>query len=129
MPNSTIAAWRTGRPWLADTIVCDGLLPWANDFLPPGAKLADQLRRFRANGVDHISLTAAAGREGAVEALGRLGLLRRELSAQESWISIANDDAGIKGAKRDGRLSVSFHFQSATPFADDLDLVAWRLAL
>ena len=74
MPNSMIAAWRAERPWLADTIVCDGLLPWANNFLPPGAKLADQLRRFHRNGVDHISLTAAAGREGAVEALGRLQL-------------------------------------------------------
>jgi membrane dipeptidase len=123
MPNSTIAAWRAERPWLADTIVCDGLLPWANNFLPPGAKLADQLRRFHANGIDHISLTAAAGREGTVEALGRLGLLRRELSAHESWISIASDDVGIESAKRNGRLSVSFHFQSATPFADDLDLV------
>ncbi len=123
MPNSTIAAWRAERPWLADTIVCDGLLPWANNFLPPGAKLADQLRRFHANGIDHISLTAAAGREGTVEALGRLGLLRRELRAHESWISIASDDVGIESAKRIGRLSVSFHFQSATPFADDLDLV------
>jgi membrane dipeptidase len=123
MPNSTIAAWRAERPWLADTIVCDGLLPWANNFLPPGAKLADQLRRFHSNGVDHISLTAAAGREGAVEALGRLGLLRRELGAHESWISIASDEAAIADAKRNGRLSVSFHFQSATPFANDLDLV------
>jgi len=123
MPNSTIAAWRAERPWLADTIVCDGLLPWANNFLPPGAKLADQLRRFHANGIDHISLTAAAGREGTVEALGRLGLLRRELSTHESWISIASDDVGIERAKRNGKLSVSFHFQSATPFADDLDLV------
>jgi membrane dipeptidase len=118
-----IAAWRTERPWLADAIVCDGLLPWANNFLPPGAKLADQLHRFHSNGVDHISLTAAAGREGAIEALGRLGLLRRELGTQESWISIASDDAAIADAKRNGRLSVSFHFQSATPFANDLDLV------
>jgi membrane dipeptidase len=123
MPHSATAAWRAERPWLADTIVCDGLLPWANDFLPRGAKLADQLRRFHVNGVDHISLTAAAGREGAVKALGRLGLLRRELGTHESWISIASDDAGIAGAKRSGRLSISFHFQSATPFADDLDLV------
>jgi len=65
MSHSTIAAWRVERPWLADTIVCDGLLPWANHFLPPGAKLADQLRRFHANGVDPISPTAARRREAA----------------------------------------------------------------
>ena len=62
MTNAMMAAWRAERPRLAKAIVCDGLLPWANDFLPPGAKLADQLRRFHANGVDHISLTVAAGR-------------------------------------------------------------------
>jgi hypothetical protein len=70
MTNSMIAAWRAERPWLAGTIVCDGLLPWANDFLPPGAKLADQLRRFHANGVDHISLTAARRREAAASGRG-----------------------------------------------------------
>jgi membrane dipeptidase len=123
MPHSIVAHWRAERPWLADTIVCDGLLPWANDFLPPGASLAEQLRRFRANGVDHVSLTAAAGNEGTAAALARLGLLRRELREDGDWISIAGENDGILNAKANGKLSVSFHFQSATPFAGDLDLV------
>jgi membrane dipeptidase len=122
MQNS-IPDWRAERPWLADTIVCDGLLPWANNFLPPGASLTEQLRRFHINGVDHISLTAAAGDEGSAAALARLGLLRRELREYGDFVSIASDTDGIRSAKANGRLSVSFHFQSATPFAGDLDLV------
>jgi membrane dipeptidase len=119
-----IPAWRAERPWLADALICDGLLPWANPFLPPGASLATQLRRFwEAGGVDHVSLTAAASSEGPVEAMTRLGFLRRELAADAVWARIADDGPSIRAAKREGCLSVSFHFQSATPFAPDLDLV------
>lgn len=114
---------RASRPWLADALVCDGLLPWANHFLPPGADLARQLRRFRDAGVDHSSLTAAAGSESAQEALTRLGFLRRELAPHADWICVADKLADIRGLSREGRMSVSFHFQSATPLATGLDLV------
>jgi len=114
--------WRTERPWLAETIICDGLLPWAKGFLPPRASLVEQLRRFQDSGFDHISLTAAAGQDGPVEALARQGLMRREL-AQVDDLQIAHGAAAIRQAKAAGQLSVSFHFQTATPFAPDLDLV------
>lgn len=115
--------WRRTRPELEDAIVCDGLLPWAQSFLPLGARLGEQLARFHAQGCNHISLTAAAGTDGPVEALARLGFLRREIAAAGDWLTIASDAASIRRAKAEGRLSVSFHFQSATPFASDLDLV------
>lgn len=115
--------WRQERPWLADTIVCDGLLPWANNFLPPGADLVQQLRRFRDNGVDHVSLTAAAGSEGPLDALGRIGLLRRELRPHDDWIRIAYTQDAIRRAHAEGVFAVSFHFQAATPYAPCLDLV------
>lgn len=117
-----IPTWRAERPWLADTIVCDGLLPWAKGFLPPDASLVAQLKRFHDNGCDHVSLTAAAGRDDALAALDRLGLLRREIAAA-NWIEIAATPDRIAAAKRAGRMSVSFHFQSATPFAESMDLV------
>lgn len=117
------AAWRQERPWLAGTIVCDGLLPWARDFLPPGADLAAVLRRFRQCGVDHVSLTAAAAKESPAEALARIGFLRAALAGEGAWVRIASDEAAMRAAKRDGCLSVSFHFQTATPYAPDLDLV------
>jgi membrane dipeptidase len=123
MTPATMARWRAERPWLDATIVCDGLLPWTDNFLPPGANLAEQLRRFHANGVDHISLTAAGGSDSARAALGRLGWLRRELATHGDWVSIARDDEAIKTAKAARRLSVTFHFQTATPFSGNLDLV------
>ena len=116
-------AWRMERPWLGDALVVDGLLPWANNFLPPGADLGTQLRRFWAAGVDHVSLTAAAGMEGPLDALGRIGLLRRELAAHADWVRIAPDVAAMRRERAEGRMSVSLHFQSATPFTPGLDLV------
>jgi membrane dipeptidase len=120
-------AWRTQRPYLAEAIVCDGLLPWTEIYLPPGADLPTQLRRFWHNGVDHISLTAAAGRDGPLDALKRLGHLRNTIGAHD-WIREASTPDAIRAARTSGQLSVSYHFQSATPFippygAPDLDLV------
>jgi membrane dipeptidase len=115
--------WREGRPWLADAIVCDGLLPWANNFLPPDANLHEQLARFHRQGCDHISLTVAAGTEDAVAAMTRLGFLRRAIAAGKDWIELTETPVDIKAAKSTGKLSVSFHFQSATPFIGNLDLV------
>jgi membrane dipeptidase len=64
--------WRGESPWLAETVVCDGLLPWANKFLPPGGDLGCTLARFRAVEVDQVSVTAADGSEGPMGALRRL---------------------------------------------------------
>ena len=118
-----VADWRAERPWLGETIVCDGLLPWSKKFLPPGARLCTQLKRFRENGFDHISLTAAGSNEGPVEALARLGHMKSEIKAEDAGIRVVDDLDAIRQAKADGVLSVSFHFQTATPFAPDLDLV------
>jgi membrane dipeptidase len=124
MERPHLATWRQERPWLADAIICDGLLPWAKSFLPPDADLGAVLRRFwQAGGVDHVSLTAGAGSEGPLEALVRLGFLRRELSAHGAWVRIAHSSLEIRQAKDNGCMSVSFHFQSATPFAPELDFV------
>jgi len=103
------------------------LLPWTAAFLPPGASLARQLERFRDAGFDHVSLTLAAGRDETPMALARLGAIRRELA--ETEIVIAATPTEIRAAKAEARLSISFHFQTATPFAGDLDLVeGWRAA-
>jgi membrane dipeptidase len=115
--------WRAARRWLDDTVVCDGLLPWTSAFLPPGADLVETLRRFHAHGVDHVSLTAAAGTDDAAAALTRIGFFRRVLGAQSGWLAIASRAGAICRAKAKGHLSVSFHFQTATPFTTDLDLV------
>jgi membrane dipeptidase len=116
-------AWRAAHPELADAIVCDGLLPWTRIFLPPGADLGRVLRRFHACGIDHISLTAAAARDSAAAALATLGFLRGELARLGPRVRIASDPAAIRQAQADAALSISFHFQTATPFADNLEFV------
>jgi membrane dipeptidase len=124
----TGAAWRAKHPALADALVCDGLLPWTAAFLPAGADLGAVLARFHAGGVDHVSLTAAAGTDDAATALARLGVLRRGVAALP-WARLAADACAIRAAKAEGALSVAFHFQTATPFAASLDLVpAFRAA-
>jgi len=121
--------WRRARPWLARTTVCDGLLPWTDAFLPAGASLAEQLQRFRAAGIDHVSVTVAAGRDTMAEALMRIGQLRQQLAACTQWLQLAGGAASIIAAGEAGKMSVSWHFQTATPFEDGLDLVdAFRAA-
>ncbi|MCK6452498.1 MAG: dipeptidase [Alphaproteobacteria bacterium] len=116
-------AWRGRHPAIADAIVCDGLLPWTRAFLPPGADLGRVLKRFHTAGVDHISLTAAAGADRAAEALARIGFLRRAVAALGPWARLADAPEAVRQARADGALSVALHFQTATPFAGDLDLV------
>jgi membrane dipeptidase len=123
----TGAAWRA-KHGLADALVCDGLMPWTDFFLPPGADLGAVLRRFRDNGVDHISLTAAAGTDNAAAARVTLAGLQQKL-APLPWVRIAGEADAIRAARADGLMSVSFHFQMATPFADRIDNVeAFRAA-
>ena len=122
-PARPVPPWKAARPALLGQPVVDGLLPWTPAFLPPGADLARTLRRFHACGVDHVSITAAAGDDGPQAALATLGALRRQVDEQASWLVPAGSPAAIRAAAREGRLSVSFHFQTATPLAADLDLV------
>lgn len=115
--------WRAQRPWLQRTPVCDGLLPWTAFFLPPGASLAQTLGRYRANGIDHVSLTAAAGKDTAAQARETLQGFRAVIAANASWLQEASTAAAVEAAREAGRMSVSFHFQTATPLLDDLDTV------
>lgn len=115
--------WRQRHEALADSIICDGLLPWTEAFLPPGANLAAILKRYRDSGFDHVSVTAAAGADSQATALGRLGHFRRVLRDEAPWVTLASRRDDIRAAKAAGHLSVSFHFQTATPFIGTLDLV------
>lgn len=129
MKKPVATVWRQSSPLLAEAIVCDGLMPWTKIFLPPGADLGTVLLRFRTAGVDHISLTAAAGNDDLSTALVCLGGLRRELSAHFDWLRLVDGPEEIRRAKADGMFSVAFHFQTCTPYSGGLDLVeAFRQA-
>lgn len=108
-------------PFLAGVPVCDGLIPWSLQFLPASADFAETMEEFRAAGFTHVSLTAAMGREDAATALRNLGWLTG--LARAAGIGIARTRDDIESHRAAGRLSVSFHFQTSTPFAASLDLV------
>jgi membrane dipeptidase len=115
--------WKQRRAWARDAIVCDGLLPWTSVFLPPHADLVEQLTRFHRAGVDHVSVTAAAGKDGPAEALARIGYITRCIQKTDGAIRFAASKTDIAAAKASGAMSVGLHFQTATPFVPDLDLV------
>ncbi|WP_193187131.1 dipeptidase [Nisaea sediminum] len=119
--TATTSALVARFPWLEGKAVCDGLWPWSAPYLPAGADLGAQTRRYRAAGFTHVSFTAASGQETEAEAMINLGILQREL--QDAGIVVAHDAQTIRTAQAAGHMSASFHFQSATPFARSLDTV------
>lgn len=118
-----VAQWREARPWLNDTVICDTTLPWAKPAIPCGAVMADILGEFHKAGIDHISVTVAAGSDGAVEALSALGELRADIAHASDRLIMADTIDAMRSARRAGLLSVSLHLQTATPFLSDLNLV------
>lgn len=108
-------------PWLAGAPVIDGLWPWSRPYLPAGADFARQIARYADAGFTHVSLTVASGQESEIEALANLGELSRLL--REAGVPLASTAQQMAAAQAEGRISASFHFQSATPFSRNLDLV------
>ncbi|MEQ9638675.1 MAG: membrane dipeptidase [Alphaproteobacteria bacterium] len=121
--------WRAERPWLADVTVCDSLLSWTGDLLPPGAELAEQLKRYHESGFDHVSLTLAAGVAPPARAVARFGHVSRVLAPHAEWVCLAHDRTAIEAARAAGKLAVSFNFQAATPFDGEPELVDGFMAL
>lgn len=108
-------------PWLDGAPVIDGLLPWSRPYLPADANFADQMQRFQQAGITHVSLTVASGRESETDALSNLGELSR--LTRDAGIVLTRTAGEIAVAQKEGRFSASLHFQSATPFSRDLQLV------
>jgi membrane dipeptidase len=103
--------WRQRHPRLADALVCKGLLPWSPIFLPSGADLGQTLQRFRAQGIDHGSLSAASGKDDHCAALSCLGWLRHELRNSAPTVRMARGADDIRQATADGAMSASCRFR------------------
>ncbi len=108
-------------PWLQNTPICDGLLPWSSSYLPADADFGTQLARFQKSGFSHLSLTLAGGQETAEDALARLSPIAAE--CRRSGIIVAHTEKAIRETFEKKQLSISFHFQTSTPFARSLDMV------
>lgn len=107
----------------APTVVCDGLLPWHGDFLPPGADLARMLDRYIAAGFGHVSITVAAGTDTAEDALAAIGRLQRQLVPLADRVRLVDGADDLRRTAAEGVFSVGLHFQTSTPLHGDPDTV------
>ncbi len=109
-------------------IICDLTLPWG-----PGYDNQDQvLSRFRASGIDFVSLTVGLDRMSLEQTIRHIAAERARFAklAGDGYVLVDTVD-DILRAKREGKLAVGFHFQGSNPLAGDPKMVAlyYRLGI
>lgn len=109
-------------------IVCDLTLPWG-----PGYDNQDSiLPRFRASGIDFVSLTIGLDRMSLEQTIRHIAAERARFAklAGDGYI-LVNTVNDILRAKREGALAVGFHSQGSNPLAGDPKMVAlyYRLGI
>jgi membrane dipeptidase len=102
-------------------LVWDQTLPWI-DFGRPQMKEA-ALPRYKASGVDFVSLTVASDESGVPETIRTIAKERAFLRAHPDFVFCETAD-DIVDAKKQGKLGVNFHFQGTNPFGRSLEMVA-----
>ena len=110
-----------GQAVHSEAIVIDGTCP--------GEHWRDAFSSWIAGGAS-ACVVSVAGWESCRETMGVLGDTFRMIRDKDELL-LAADTAGIRAAKRDGKLAVVLHFQGTGPFEYDLDLaeVYWRLGI
>ncbi|BBK42262.1 membrane dipeptidase [Allostella vacuolata] len=108
--------------------ICDLTLPWG-----PGYANQDRiLQRFRASGIDFVSLTLGLDRMSLEQTIRHIAAERARFAglAGDGYVMVETVD-DILAAKRDGKLAVGFHFQGSNPLAGDPKMVAlyYRLGI
>jgi len=107
-----------------DNLVWDNLLPWLPVYNID--EVDTVLPRFKAVGVDFLSLTLAggAGIGSTVEAVvERIARLKREIRERDDWLTFADSVNDIRHAKNSGKLAVNINFQETLTFGRNLDLI------
>lgn len=102
-----------------NALVCDMLLPF---MYGTRAQRLDTIERYRASGVDFVSLTVAVDWHGPEDALRAIAA-ERALIRDHDTLALAETVDDIRAAKRAGKLAVNFHFQGTNPLGADLRLV------
>jgi membrane dipeptidase len=105
----------------SDAIIIDGTCP--------GEHWSEAYSSWSAGGASACVVSVAAW-ESCRETMDRIGEFFR-LVRESDELRLATDTAGIRAAKRDGKLAAVLHFQGTCPFEYDLDLaeVYWRLGV
>lgn len=95
---------------------CMPLRPDDESFLP-------QLARYRAAGVDAVTLNIGYGDQGVEEHIRMLALFRRWLAARDDEYLLVESPDDIELARRSGRLAVMFDIEGMNAIADQASLV------
>ncbi len=105
----------------SSTIVIDGTCP--------GEHWSEAFSSWVAGGASACVVSVAAW-ESCRETMGLIAEAYRTVREHDS-LCLATDTAGIRAAKRDGKLAAVLHFQGTHPFEYDLGLaeVYWRLGV
>lgn len=105
------------------TLFADSLV-WDNVFIyePEMGNGANLFERYRAAGVDFVSVHPAGDRHTISEAMRRIARCRAEIRAHPNAVLIETVD-DILVAKRDNKLAVSIHLEGFRPLERDLAMV------
>jgi membrane dipeptidase len=90
---------------------------------PYGTAFMPQLQRYRAAGVDVVTLNIGFGDMGPEEHLRTLAALRHWLLARPGEYLLADSPQAIEAARGSGRLAVAFDIEGANAIADQLSLL------
>lgn len=115
------AALGSARHLVANSMVCDAMLPWL---------CTDQshaiLSRYHSIGFDFISITVSSDDETcdpAAYALRAIGKLRRLIAERPEQYVLAGTVSEIRAASLSRRLAINFNFQGTLAFGKSTDLV------
>ena len=102
-----------------DALVWDMTLPFGRDC----ADFDKLLPRYKAAGVDFVSLTVNQFSHPLADTLLHMAELRTEIrSRADQYVFVKSVDE-ILEAKKDGRLALGFHFQETNPLEGSLHMV------
>ena len=95
---------------------CMPLRPHDADFLP-------QLARYKANGVNAVTLNIGFGEQGIEEHVRVIANFRRWLAENDRDYMLATSVEDIERARRDGKLAVMFDIEGMNAVADQTSMV------
>ena len=110
---------------LADATVCDITLPWEPGYVDDDVTLP----RFHAAHVDFISLTVHDDDGRMVGTMRHMATVLSALRARSDSIVLVTTVAGLRRAKREGKLAVGFNFQETNPLEGSIDMLHAYYAL
>lgn len=108
----------------AEQLHCDAVVwdmvwplePWCgNDW--------DKLSRFRAAGIDVLSVTLAGDNHNIGQAVQRIAAARRRICSEPDDLRLVESVEDVHAAKCSGRLAVALHLEGTRCFERNLDMV------